>query len=146
MPAAVLAAAASSFAAALVHGSVIGVHVREYWLFGVFFAVVAPLQAAWAIMVVRHPDRRGLLVAGLAGNAAVVAIWVVSRTIGLPFGPAPFTPEAVGAKDLLATYEQCAVVVLTALTLRGRLAPSWVIGGAWALAVVGALAAFLPGH
>lgn len=141
-----LAAAASSFAAALVHGSVIGVHLREYWAFGLFFAIVAPLQAAWAIVVVRHPERRGLLVAGLAGNLAVIVIWVGSRTVGLPIGPTPFTPEAVGAKDLLATYEQCAVVLLTALVLRDRLAPSWVVAGAWVLAVAGGLVAFLPGH
>lgn len=141
-----LAAAASSFAAALVHGSVIGVHLREYWAFGLFFAIVAPLQAAWAIVAVRHPERRGLLVAGLAGNLAVIVIWVGSRTVGLPIGPTPFTPEAVGAKDLLATYEQCAVVLLTALVLRDRLAPSWVVAGAWVLAVAGGLVAFLPGH
>ena len=40
---------------------------------------------------------------GLVVNAAVVAVWIVSRTTGLPVGPSPGTPEPFGGADLAAT-------------------------------------------
>jgi hypothetical protein len=140
--------AALSFAAALIHASVMAAHFREYWLFGLFFAIVTPLQVLWAGMTVRRPDDRRLLLAGAAGSFAIAAVWVVSRMVGLPFGPDAFEPEAIGAKDVLASYAEFAIVLLAVLRLRGRdpAAPTWVLAAAWVLAVVCLLAAFLAGH
>jgi hypothetical protein len=142
---AALAAAAASFAAALVHGSVIAVHFREFWLFGLFFAVVTPLQVAWSIFAAHRPDRRRLLWAGAIGNAAVIGIWLVSRTSGLPVGPEPWQAEAVAWKDLLATYDEAAVVMLCALLLARRAVPRWLIGATWVAASLSLIAALLPG-
>lgn len=141
-----LAAAGASFAAALVHGSVIAVHFAEYWLFGLFFLLVTPLQVLWSGLAVRGPAAsRRLLLTGALGNAVVIAIWAVSRLVGLPFGPHAFTPEAVTLKDLLCTYDEAAVVMLCVLLLRGRTAPSWLLAGVWVVACLSFLAALLPG-
>jgi hypothetical protein len=43
-------------------------------------------------------------------NSAVIAVWIVSRTIGLPIGPHPWQPEAIGLLDLFATGFEVALV------------------------------------
>jgi hypothetical protein len=75
-----------SLAAAAIHFAVMGEHFAEYAAYGVFFSGVAWLQTVWAVGVMVAPTKR-LLVAGLAGNALVVLVWIVSRTAGLPIAP-----------------------------------------------------------
>jgi hypothetical protein len=98
-----------SLGAAAVHVFVIEAHLAEYWLFGVFFAVLAALQAAWAVAVLLRPTRR-LLSWGAVGNAIVVGVWLVSRTVGLPLGPEAGSPEAVGFIDTAATVFEALLV------------------------------------
>jgi len=129
-----------------VHGSVIATHVREWWLFGVFFIIVTPLQVLWAVLAVRSPADRRLLLMGAAGNLAIVLVWLVSRLVGLPFGPETFQPEAIGAKDLLATYDELAVVLLVGLLLAGRSVRTWVLVPVWVIAGASFAAAFIAGH
>jgi hypothetical protein len=143
------AAAGLSFAVALVHGSVMATHFREYWLFGLFFAIVTPLQLAWAELVRRRPEDRLLLAVGAAGNLAVVMTWTLSRTVGLPLGPERFEAEALGVKDGLATADELAIALLVGLLLlRGgdRPAPTWVVGVAWTAVAVSVPAAMVAGH
>lgn len=122
----------------------IAVHVREFWLFGLLFAIVAPLQLAWAELVRRRPRDRRLLVAGALGNAAVAAVWIASRTTGLPIGPHPGEPEPAGIKDVLATYDEllCGLVVAVILA---RAVASWLVPAAWALTAASVVGAILPG-
>ena len=63
------AAAALSFAAACLHGSVMVTHFREYFLFGLFFAIVTPLQVAWALLV--HPQSGRLFPLRSVGETAL---------------------------------------------------------------------------
>ena len=75
--------------------------------------------------------------------------WTVSRTVGLPFGPERFEAEALGVKDVLATIDELAIVLLVSLLLlRGgdRPAPAWTVGVAWAAVVVSVPAAMVAGH
>lgn len=122
-------------------------HFREYFLFGLFFAIVTPLQIAWAVLVARRPGDRRLLIAGGAVNLAIALIWLVSRTIGLPFGPEALEAEGIGPKDLLATWDELMIGVIVALlVLRSvpRPGPRWLPALAWVLAamsIVGALIA-----
>jgi hypothetical protein len=113
-----LAAAALSVGAGLTHASVTVPHVREYWLFGLLFAIVAPSQVVWAALVQRRPADRRLLIAGALGNVAVAAVWLVSRTTGLPIGPHAGTPEAVGVKDVLATADELGLALVVAVAWR----------------------------
>ncbi len=91
-------AVVSAGAAAGVHAAVGPAHFREATLFGLFFALAALLQLVWAGAVAVHCSR-ALLVAGAVGNVALLALWGVTRTIGLPFGLLP-EPEALGPWDL----------------------------------------------
>ena len=97
-----LAVALASAGAATIHFAVAAQHFEEYWLFGLFFVGAAVLQLAWALLVLFHSSR-AVYLAGAAGNAAVVAMWVVSRTTGLPLGPDPGEAEPVGLADTVAT-------------------------------------------
>jgi hypothetical protein len=141
------AVAALSFGAACLHGSVIVSHFREYVLFGLFFAIVAPLQIAWAQLLRRAPPQRRLLAAGAIANALVVVVWLVTRTVGLPFGPERLEAEAAGLKDVLATGSELVIVALAAVLLARtrRTPPAFAVAGAWTLAAVGLVAALVGG-
>lgn len=113
-PRAYLAGALATFsaAAAAIHLSVVGEHVHESLLFGTFFACAGLGQAAWAVAVTRAPDGKVLL-AGAVGNAAIMAIWAMSRTVGIPVGPHRWMAEAVSAPDAMATAFEALIVVGT---------------------------------
>jgi hypothetical protein len=124
---------------------VIPSHLVEYWLFGLLFAIIAPLQLAWAELVRRRPDHsRLLLIAGLLMNLGVVAVWVASRTTGLPVGPHAGQPEPVGWKDLLATTDEIYLVLAAGLTLARVVSPA-LIPIAWTCTLASIVAAIVPG-
>jgi hypothetical protein len=116
----------SSAAAAGVHAAVGPQHFEEGALFGLFFVGSALLQLLWAGLVTVHRSK-GLLVLGALGNLAVIGLWAVTRTVGLPFGLMP-TPEAVGPWDVVCGLWELAVVA-SCLVLRrsahthGQVAP-----------------------
>lgn len=91
-----------------------------------FFVVLALAQFAWAAAIAFRDDDRRLLVLGLAGNAAVVAVWVLSRTIGIPFVPGADQAEAVALKDAVTTFAELLALgaggLLLALPETARLA------------------------
>jgi hypothetical protein len=51
-------------------------------------------------------------------NAAVIGLWLVTRTTGLPVGPEPWEAEAVGTADLLCSGLEAVVVVLLMVTVQ----------------------------
>jgi hypothetical protein len=119
------AVAVASAGAAAIHFAVIDQHFAEYWLFGVFFVVVALAQLGWVVAVVSNLTRM-VYVVGALGNALIAVTWVISRTTGLPFGPASGEPEPVGIADVVSTAFEVAVVAGTFLLLRGlELRRSW---------------------
>ena len=84
-----------------------------------FFWVVGIAQLVWgAVALVWAP--RWWLTLGALGNAVVVATWVVSRTVGLPFGAFAGDVLPVGFPDTLSTIFEAAIVVgATGLAVRG---------------------------
>jgi hypothetical protein len=113
----VVAAAVLSAAAAAVHVRVCPEHFGEAAIYGLFFLFAATAQLGWAALIWLRP-RRSLLFAGAFGNAAVVALWVMTRTNGIPLGPGRGEVEAVGALDIVATGCELGVV-LCAVALLG---------------------------
>jgi hypothetical protein len=93
-----------------IHFAVIQSHFEEYWLFGIFFAVLAWLQILWALVVVARPTRLVALTGALI-NGVAVAVWVWTRTIGVPVGPEPGSPEMAEFIDVLATMFELLVVI-----------------------------------
>src|SRR3954452_25489313 len=79
-------AAAISLAAAWVHLAYMGSHFREWWAYGAFFAAAAAGQAAFAVLVLVRPAVP-MLLGGIALNAGIVGMYVLSRTQGVPLGP-----------------------------------------------------------
>lgn len=113
---------ALSVGAAAIHFSVVGVHAAVDPLEGLLFALAAWLQLATGAAVIASA-RQSALAAVAALNAAAVAAWLWSRTLGLPFGPEAWLPQPVGPIDGLATTFEVMATALAAvlLALRGRL-------------------------
>jgi len=85
-----------------------------------FFMVVGVAQVAWAAAALAWAPRWWLAL-GAAGNLVVVATWVVSRTVGLPFGPAAGITLPAHFPDSLATALEVVVVAgAAALLARGQ--------------------------
>lgn len=99
----------SSAAAAGVHAALGPMHLRELLAFGIFFMVSAIAQLTWSLLMVLTPTR-GLLVAGVLGNTAILLLWLATRTVGLPFGLMP-SPEPVGPWDLTCALWQTVIVM-----------------------------------
>ena len=106
----VMLAAACSLGAAAVHLRVCPEHFEEATIYGVFFAVAAGCQAGWAVLAWRRPQQ-WLFTAAAAGNAAIVALWAITRSVGIPLGPERGEVEAVGTLDVIAATLEVGLVV-----------------------------------
>jgi hypothetical protein len=109
--------AALSMVAGCIHAVVAAPHFGEYWLFGALFVALAALQLAWGALVWERPSR-GVYLAGLVLNLGVIAVWIVSRTVGLPLGPEAGSPEQLGALDFAASIIEALVALLCVAFLR----------------------------
>lgn len=112
-------AAVSAAAAGFVHFAVAPEHFAEWWGFGTFFVLCGEVQLGWALLVRRVP-RDWVLAIGLTGSLFLVFLWAVSRTSGLPLGPDPGVPEAVGTPDVLAVGFELVSAASCALALTPR--------------------------
>jgi hypothetical protein len=129
--------------AGLVHLAVVREHLAESLPHGLFFAVTGAGQVLWAVAAMSRvtvPAPRAAVVVHLG----LVALWVLSRTAGLPLPPDAWTPEPAGRSDVLAVcLELVAVAAVTVAVRRGAApvrAPGRLLAGAAAGALtVGAL-------
>ncbi len=130
-----------SFGAAALHFAYAPTHFGHYWIYGVFFVTLAWGQLAWGLAVLVKPSRV-LLYVGLA-NILVLALYFLSRTVGVGFGPLASTTEAFGFPDVLvALLEGLIVVGCAALLYKPELARRpLAMGSFWpGIAVVTAIA------
>jgi hypothetical protein len=130
--------AALSAGAAVIHFAVTFEHFQEYVLYGVFFLIISWAQLVWPAGLLWRPPRlrasreapRGIwlwerlwLWLGITGNAIILAIYIASRTAGLPFGPDRHRPESVGALDVMScTLELILIAGCAALLWQPSLA------------------------
>ena len=110
-------AACASLGAGVIHLAVVSEHVSEWWLYGLFFIVLGVVQIGWAVLAMEGDSLPSRLLYA-AVNAAVIGLWLLTRTTGLPVGPEPWQAEAVAAADLLCSVLEAVVVVLLLLTVR----------------------------
>ncbi len=108
--------ALSSAAAATIHFAVVWPHWSESVAFSVLFAVTGVFQLAWASLVLAAPSRP-VLWTGAVVSLGVALAWGMSRTVGLPIGPEPWTPEGVGLADVAATVFELAIAAGSLLLL-----------------------------
>lgn len=114
------AVAALSLIAGLVHLWVMPEHFEEWWGYGTFFLVAAVAQVVYVPLLLRWPNRTMLLL-GIAGNSAIVLLYLFTRVVGIPLlGPEAGEVERIGIIDVCATSSEAAIVVaLGALVLLG---------------------------
>ncbi len=150
-----------------VHTVLIAQQASIWWGYGVLMAAIALGQAAVAIGLTLRPTPR-VVSAAIAGTVTSTLLYIVSRTVGLPFGPGPtnaarFTDplhdaghpvytnvtgraESVGLLDLGCLVAEVALVVLLVSMLperRRRFATNVLCAAGavlWALRWTGALA------
>ena len=107
-------AAGLSLVAALAHVWAMPEHFEEWWGYGGFFLVVALVQGLYGLGLLRRPARAFLLF-GAVGNFGVVSLYIVTRTVGVPFfGPHAGEIEGAGALGQAATAAELALVVALA--------------------------------
>ena len=114
--------AALSVGAAAIHFAVVFEHFAEYTLYGVFFLVISWAQLIWPAVLLWRPSRLWLSL-GIAGNAIIIVVYVLSRTVGLPFGPDLHSAESVGALDVVSCVLEFGLIAgCAALLWRASLA------------------------
>jgi hypothetical protein len=99
-PAAVLVAAALSAGAGIVHAMVSPEHFSQDLLYGAFFGAAAAAQIGWSALAAVRPHLPVML-AGVFGNSAVLCLWMLTRTVGVPLGVAAGQREPVGMLDVV---------------------------------------------
>lgn len=112
-------AAVGVLAAGIIHVAQVALHLAEDVHFGAFFVVVGGLQLAAALALVRA-CRPAWYWLGIAGSVATIGVWLVSRSLGLPFGAEPGSPEVVGMADAAASLLEGVTIVALLLWLRDR--------------------------
>ncbi len=106
------AAATLSLVAALIHAWVMPEHFREWWGYGTFFLVVALAQWFYALALLRWPRRPTFLI-GIIGHLAIISLYIVTRTAGIPlFGPHAGEVEGIGLIDLTSKLAELALVII----------------------------------
>lgn len=115
--------------AGVIHLSVLPEHLSEWWLYAVFFAASGLAQvslAGWYLL--GGPGRRVSLGVAVA-TLGIVAMWLVTRTSGLPFGPDAGSPEAWGVADVVCSGLEVITAALLLVPLRRRPAMRGLAGG-----------------
>jgi hypothetical protein len=111
---AVLITCALAWASGLIHVAAAIGHLSEYVPYAIAFELLASAQLVWGVALYRKPSAR-LLSGGAIVSILVVAVWIVSRTSGLPIGPEAWRAEDVGALDAICSADE-AVLALLAFT------------------------------
>ena len=96
-------AAYASIGAGIVHGTAMGMHAEHATLAKIFMAFTL-LQVGWGIVVLSN-QQLWVVVSGCVVNAAAVAGWVITRTVGVSFIGGLETTEKPQPADTL-----CAVL------------------------------------
>jgi hypothetical protein len=108
-------------AAGAIHLAATPVHLDHDLAYGVGFAVMGAVQLGAGVGLLARGGRRLLIGIGLF-DYGVVALWAISRTIGVAGFSEPARPEPIGLADGVATaLEVLVVAAVVALVARPTL-------------------------
>ncbi len=103
---------AALLGAAVVHATVVREHYLEWPPAGLFFVALQVVEGLLAVAVVLAWGRRTAALV-LASSLGTLAVWAVSRTVGLPVGPQDLQArEPVGVPDLACVVLEVAAALL----------------------------------
>lgn len=132
---AIYAASALSLLSALIHLWATPEHFQtSWWGYGAFFVVTALAQGTFAIVLLRWRGEL-LCVAGILGNIAIVAMYVVTRTSGIPIGPEAAMIEDPGVLDMTSTVAEVGLVIAL-LAMLGDVSRKWMINALFLAGIV----------
>jgi hypothetical protein len=131
--AAVLVAAVLSLAAGWIHFAYVSSHWDYWWAYGAFFLGCAAFQALLAPALLRWPGSWTALI-GIAGNVAIIGMYLWSRIYAIPMGPHKGVLEKVGAVDLVCTAAEV-VTVGVLLAIVGPAKRRWAVNALLAIGV-----------
>jgi hypothetical protein len=114
-----MVAVASLLGAEVIHSAFMDTHYREWKAAGVFFLILSIAEGLLAMVLLVFPGHRWYRLA-IAVSIATVALWFISRTIGLPFGPERFHREAISRGDSVATVMEGVTAAVLVPLLRWR--------------------------
>ena len=111
----------ASLGAGLIHIAVVREHLAEVPLLGVAFAVVGLAQVGWGLWALSRDSVPAPLATAVV-TLGFIAVWAVSRTVGLSLDPLTAVPEPVGVADVLCVVLEVAVIgcVLVAMPRLAR--------------------------
>jgi hypothetical protein len=105
-------AVCSLFGAEAIHTAVISEHINEWLPIGLFFVGLSLTEGLLAVALITKPSR-GVIRLVLGVSLGTVALWLYTRTAGLPIGPMAGHVEEVGRLDLVCSLLE----LLTAIVL-----------------------------
>jgi hypothetical protein len=115
-----------SIGAGLMHGLNVREHLAEWWGYGFFFLFAAAGQFVYGLILIVQPWNydetggrrdggryaRAFYRAGILGNGFLIVLYLVTRTVGIPWlGPAAGRTEPFTAIGLLTKLLEAALVV-----------------------------------
>lgn len=112
-----LAAAFFTLGPAIIHFAVVPEHLVSYMPYGVFLFFVGLAQLGLVTGLLLRPSPF-ILLGGAAGTLGVIAIWIASRTVGIPIGPDSRSTEPIGLPDLYTSLMEFIAVALMLLADR----------------------------
>lgn len=117
-------AAGFSIAAAFIHGLVTPDHFEEWWGYGLFFMLTALAQLFYGLLLIFQPwqpdpirGTKGFSVQtlywiGIVGNVFIIVLYIITRTIGIPFfGPEAGEVEDVSLLSLVSKLVEIALII-----------------------------------
>ena len=123
-----------SLAAGISHGLNVQEHLREWWGYGAFFLFAAAGQVFFGLILVVQPWRydetgglrngdryaRIVYLTGIVANCFFIALYVITRTVGIPFfGPQAGRLEPLTVLGLATKVLEASLVILLIALLRG---------------------------
>jgi hypothetical protein len=104
------------------------------------FVIAGWFQFGIAAVILAGRGNRTTWMAAMVGSVALIGLWLMSRTIGLPIGAEAFEAEAVGGVDLFTVVMQAGAAITASILMVAprsiRLSP--VAAGLAVLALMGA--------
>ncbi|MEY2516113.1 MAG: hypothetical protein QOJ89_3471 [bacterium] len=107
-----------SIAAGLIHAVAMVDHFGHWWAYGAFFMVLTYGQVLWGVALLRGHAGDRALIAGALANAAIIAVWVLSRTVGIAVGPDAGSPEPLGTMDIATALVELGLIAYAVAIVR----------------------------